>query len=73
MDFNYGSSFGAVPRRPTRRCWSTPWLATRRCYTRQDMVEASWAAVQPILDHRRNPAEGVPNYPGRYLGAGSRR
>ena len=34
-------------------------------YTRQDMVEASWAAVQPILDVWANqPAPGpFPNYP----------
>jgi glucose-6-phosphate 1-dehydrogenase len=31
-------------------------------YTRQDMVEASWAAVQPILDWRSRHPQGLPNY-----------
>ena len=32
-------------------------------YTRQDMVEASWRAVQPILDDWGNRKFDFPNYP----------
>jgi glucose-6-phosphate 1-dehydrogenase len=31
-------------------------------YTRQDMVEASWSAVQPILEVWRNTKFDFPNY-----------
>ena len=31
-------------------------------YTRQDMVEASWQAVQPILDNWVNQKFDFPNY-----------
>ena len=31
-------------------------------YTRQDMVDASWAAVQPILDHWKDRKFEFPNY-----------
>ncbi len=50
MDFNYGSSFGE--RSPT--AYETLLVDAMKgdatLYTRQDMVEASWRAVQPILD-----------------------
>ena len=56
MDFNYGTSFGT--RSPT--AYETLLLdamsGDATLYTRQDMVEASWRAVQPILDewsHRK--------------------
>src|SRR5262249_10116801 len=50
MDFSYGASFGA--RTPS--AYETLLLdainGDPTLYTRQDMVEASWAAVQPILE-----------------------
>lgn len=62
MDFNYGSSFGARSPSAYETLLVDAMLGDATLYTRQDMVEASWAAVQPILDWRaRHPAE-FPNY-----------
>jgi glucose-6-phosphate 1-dehydrogenase len=66
MDFNYGSSFGT--RTPT--AYETLLLdaiaGDSTLYTRQDMVEASWRAVMPILNHWAQTTFDLPNY-----GAGS--
>lgn len=62
MDFNYGSSFGARSPSAYETLLVDAMVGDPTLYTRQDMVEASWAAVQPILDYRaRNPFE-FPNY-----------
>ncbi|HZT39228.1 MAG TPA: glucose-6-phosphate dehydrogenase [Bryobacteraceae bacterium] len=62
MDFNYGASFGA--RSPT--AYETLLLdamsGDATLYTRQDMVEASWRAVQPILDVWAETKFKFPNY-----------
>ncbi|MGI8746619.1 MAG: glucose-6-phosphate dehydrogenase [Bryobacteraceae bacterium] len=62
MDFNYGSSFGT--RSPT--AYETLLLdamaGDATLYTRQDMVEASWSAVQPILDYWQHTRFDFPNY-----------
>jgi glucose-6-phosphate 1-dehydrogenase len=62
MDFNYGSSFGT--RSPT--AYETLLLDAMAgdptLYTRQDMVEASWSAVQPILDEWQHTRFEFPNY-----------
>lgn len=62
MDFNYGASFGE--RSPT--AYETLLLdavaGDSTLYTRQDMVEASWQAVQPILDVWGNTKFDFPNY-----------
>jgi glucose-6-phosphate 1-dehydrogenase len=62
MDFNYGSSFGT--RSPT--AYETLLLdamaGDATLYTRQDMVEASWSAVQPILDSWSHTKFDFPNY-----------
>jgi glucose-6-phosphate 1-dehydrogenase len=62
MDFNYGSSFGT--RSPT--AYETLLLdamtGDATLYTRQDMVEASWTAVQPILEVWKNTKFDFPNY-----------
>jgi glucose-6-phosphate 1-dehydrogenase len=64
MDFNYGSSFGA--RLPS--AYETLLLdaieGDATLYTRQDMVEASWEAVKPILEVWGNTRFEFPNYPG---------
>ncbi|MFL6451489.1 MAG: glucose-6-phosphate dehydrogenase [Bryobacteraceae bacterium] len=63
MDFNYGSSFGE--RSPT--AYETLLLDAMNgdptLYTRQDMVEASWQIVQPILDTWAQTKFDFPNYP----------
>ncbi|MBI4889624.1 MAG: glucose-6-phosphate dehydrogenase [Acidobacteria bacterium] len=62
MDFNYGTSFGA--RTPT--AYETLLLdaleGDATLYTRQDMVEASWAVVQPVLDAWSETKFDLPNY-----------
>ncbi|MBC7928444.1 MAG: glucose-6-phosphate dehydrogenase, partial [Bryobacteraceae bacterium] len=62
MDFNYGSSFGTRSPSAYETLLVDAMVGDATLYTRQDMVEASWAAVQPILDYRaKHPAE-FPNY-----------
>jgi glucose-6-phosphate 1-dehydrogenase len=62
MDFNYGSSFGARSPSAYETLLVDAMVGDATLYTRQDMVDASWAAVQPILDWRaRHPAD-FPNY-----------
>ena len=62
MDFHYGSSFGA--REPT--AYETLLLdavvGDGTLYTRQDMVEASWSAVEPMLEVWNNTLPNFPNY-----------
>ena len=62
MDFNYGSSFGE--RSPT--AYETLLLDAMAgdptLYTRQDMVDASWQIVQPILDSWAETKFDFPNY-----------
>jgi glucose-6-phosphate 1-dehydrogenase len=62
MDFNYGSSFGE--RSPS--AYETLLLdaigGDATLYTRQDMVEASWAVVEPIQQVWRATKFDFPNY-----------
>lgn len=62
MDFNYGTSFGE--RSPT--AYETLLLdamaGDATLYTRQDMVEASWKAVEPILEVWESEDFNFPNY-----------
>ena len=63
MDFNYGANFGP------RKSWDYETLlldamaGDPTLYTRQDAVEASWAAVQPVLDVWAKQRFDFPNYP----------
>ncbi|MDZ4802725.1 MAG: glucose-6-phosphate dehydrogenase [Bryobacteraceae bacterium] len=66
MDFNYGSSFGTRSPSAYETLLVDAMVGDATLYTRQDMVEASWAAVQPILDYREAQPGDFPNY-----GAGS--
>jgi glucose-6-phosphate 1-dehydrogenase len=62
MDFNYGSSFGT--RTPT--AYETLLVdaisGDATLYTRQDMVEASWKVVQPVMDNWSHREFDFPNY-----------
>jgi glucose-6-phosphate 1-dehydrogenase len=62
MDFNYGTSFGV--RSPS--AYETLLLDSLRgdatLYTRQDMVEASWAVVAPVMEHWSAMGHEFPNY-----------
>jgi glucose-6-phosphate 1-dehydrogenase len=67
MDFNYGTSFGARSPSAYETLLVDAMVGDATLYTRQDMVEASWKAVQPILDYRANTVTEFPNYePGTW-------
>jgi glucose-6-phosphate 1-dehydrogenase len=63
MDFNYGASFGVRSPSAYETLLVDVMLGDATLFTRQDMVEASWAAVQPILDYRQRHPTEFPNYP----------
>jgi glucose-6-phosphate 1-dehydrogenase len=62
MDFNYGASFGTRSPSAYETLLVDVMLGDATLYTRQDMVDASWAAVQPILDYRERHPANFPNY-----------
>lgn len=63
MDFSYGSSFGARSPSAYETLLLDAMVGDATLYTRQDMVNASWAVVQPILDDWQNRKLDFPNYP----------
>jgi glucose-6-phosphate 1-dehydrogenase len=62
MDFNYGTSFGERSPSAYETLLLDALQGEPTLYTRQDMVEASWAVVQPILDLWANAPFEFPNY-----------
>ena len=67
MDFNYGSSFGERSPSAYETLLEDALTGDATLYTRQDMVEASWRAVQPILDDWAGRKFEFPNYdPGTW-------
>jgi glucose-6-phosphate 1-dehydrogenase len=62
MDFNYGSSFGERSPTAYETLLLDAMIGDATLYTRQDMVEASWTAIEPIMKawHESKPA--FPNY-----------
>jgi len=63
MDFKYGSSFGMRSPTAYETLLVDALTGDPTLYTRQDMVEASWQAVQPILEVWGNRNFDLPNYP----------
>src|SRR5579864_3341303 len=63
MDFNYGSSFGERSPSPNETLLLDVMVGDATLYTRQDMVEASWKAVTPILDAWSSQKSDLPCYP----------
>jgi glucose-6-phosphate 1-dehydrogenase len=63
MDFNYGASFGERSPTAYETLLLDAILGDATLYTRQDMVEASWAAVQPVMDVWSETKFDFPNYP----------
>ena len=63
MDFNYGSSFGERSPTAYETLLVDAMVGDATLYTRQDMVEASWQIVQPILDEWAHKKFEFPNYP----------
>jgi glucose-6-phosphate 1-dehydrogenase len=62
MDFNYGSSFGERSPSAYETLLLDAMLGDATLYTRQDMVEASWQVVEPILEVWGNTKFDFPNY-----------
>jgi len=63
MDFNYGSSFGERSPSAYETLLLDAMIGDATLYTRQDMVEASWAVVEPIQNVWRETRFEFPNYP----------
>jgi glucose-6-phosphate 1-dehydrogenase len=64
MDFEYAEHFGRVPSTGYETLLHDCMLADATLFQRDDMVEAGWRIVQPILDvWRALPARSFPNYP----------
>ena len=67
MDFNYGASFGERSPSAYETLLMDAMLGDATLYTRQDMVEASWRVIQPILDDWGSRQFTFPNYqPGSW-------
>jgi glucose-6-phosphate 1-dehydrogenase len=62
MDFNYGSSFGTRSPAAYETLLLDALEGDATLYTRQDMVDASWAVVQPVLDVWSATKFDFPNY-----------
>ena len=63
MDFNYGSSFGERSPTAYETLLVDAMVGDATLYTRQDMVEASWSAVKPIMEAWNAARFDFPNYP----------
>ncbi len=67
MDFNYGTSFGERSPSAYETLLVDAMVGDPTLYTRQDMVEASWSVIQPILENWNNRRFDFPNYePGTW-------
>jgi glucose-6-phosphate 1-dehydrogenase len=67
MDFNYGASFGERSPSAYETLLVDAMLGDPTLYTRQDMVEASWRVIQPILNVWQSRKVDFPNYePGTW-------
>jgi glucose-6-phosphate 1-dehydrogenase len=62
MDFNYGSSFGERTPTAYETLLVDAMAGDPTLYTRQDMVDASWQIVQPVLDEWAKTKFDFPNY-----------
>jgi glucose-6-phosphate 1-dehydrogenase len=62
MDFNYGSSFGARTPAAYETLLLDALEGDSTLYTREDMVDASWAVVEPVLEAWGNTNFDFPNY-----------
>ena len=63
MDFSYADHFGANPATGYERLLYDGMLGDQTLFQRADMVEASWAVVNPVLDvWAALPPRNFPNY-----------
>jgi glucose-6-phosphate 1-dehydrogenase len=63
MDFNYGASFGERSPSAYETLLLDAIQGDATLYSRQDMVEASWSAVAPIMEAWSAAKLDLPNYP----------
>ncbi|HTM51808.1 MAG TPA: glucose-6-phosphate dehydrogenase [Bryobacteraceae bacterium] len=63
MDFNYGASFGERSPSAYETLLLDAILGDATLYSRQDMVEASWSVVKPIMEVWSGTRFDFPNYP----------
>ena len=68
MDFNYGSSFGERSPSAYETLLLDAMIGDATLYTRQDMVEASWAVVEPIMQDWAQTQVRFPQLRGRHAG-----
>ena len=67
MDFKYGASFGGRSPSAYETLLVDALTGDATLYTRQDMVEASWRVVEPILHAWQSPNFRIPPYePGTW-------
>jgi glucose-6-phosphate 1-dehydrogenase len=62
MDFKYGSSFGTRTPSAYETLLVDALTGDATLYTRQDMVDASWRVVEPILNNWSERRFDFPNY-----------
>jgi glucose-6-phosphate 1-dehydrogenase len=63
MDFSYSDQFGMAPATGYERLLFDAMQGDQTLFQRADMLEASWAAVDPILDvWKALPPRQFPNY-----------
>ncbi len=64
MDFNYADYFGVNPNTGYEVLLYDGIMGDQTLFQRADMVEAGWAAVNPVLDvWKALPPRNFPNYP----------
>jgi glucose-6-phosphate 1-dehydrogenase len=64
MSFNYSDYFGTDPNTGYEVLLYDGIMGDQTLYQRADMVEAGWAAVDPVLDvWKALPPKNFPNYP----------
>jgi glucose-6-phosphate 1-dehydrogenase len=64
MEFKYADHFGQDPSTGYETLLHDCMIADATLFQRDDMVDASWRIVQPILDvWKALPARNFPNYP----------
>jgi glucose-6-phosphate 1-dehydrogenase len=62
MDFNYGTSFGTRSPSAYETLLLDALQGDATLYTRQDMVDASWGVVAPVMAHWEACRHEFPNY-----------
>ena len=63
MDFDYARDFGTSHSTGYERLLYDCMMGDATLFQRADMVEAGWAAIEPVIDvFKALPARGFPNY-----------